>query len=147
MESTILLRKSDLLRLRSLLGSSQRIGLDRHEHDDLFEEIDRATVVEDDALPADVAAIGSTVLVLDVDSGAHDAYTLVFPAQADISRRRVSVLAPLGIALLGSRVGDVVEWSMPGGVRRLSIEAVQHGDGSSEEPTDPFPGKQTRLAA
>lgn len=126
MESMIQLRKSDVLRLRAFLASRERIGLDRDDDELLHQELDRAQVVDDGALPEGVVAIGTTAVVLDLESGARNSYTLVLPPQADISELRVSVLAPLGTALLGSRVGDVVEWHMPGGLRRLRIEAVEH---------------------
>lgn len=124
---TIQLRKTDAVRLRSLLAAEQRRAWDGEDHELLHEEIDRAAILDDDALPAGVVAIGSTVSVLDLQSGARDVYTVVLPARADIAQRRVSVLAPLGTALLGCRVGDVIEWHMPGGLRRLRIEAVRHG--------------------
>jgi regulator of nucleoside diphosphate kinase len=51
-------------------------------------------------------------------------YTIVFPPEADTAQQRISVLAPIGTALIGYRVGDVIEWSTPGGGRRLRIETV-----------------------
>jgi regulator of nucleoside diphosphate kinase len=51
-------------------------------------------------------------------------FTLVFPAEADYERGRLSVLAPIGMALLGYRAGETVEWKVPSGVRRLKIEQV-----------------------
>jgi regulator of nucleoside diphosphate kinase len=66
----------------------------------------------------------STVRVRDVASGRSMVYTLVFPSEADLVQGRLSVLAPVGTALLGFRSGDVVEWPVPGGVRRLQIEKV-----------------------
>jgi regulator of nucleoside diphosphate kinase len=51
-------------------------------------------------------------------------YTVVFPSEADLAARRISVLAPVGTALIGYRAGDVIEWATPGGTRRLQIEAV-----------------------
>jgi regulator of nucleoside diphosphate kinase len=66
----------------------------------------------------------SEVRVLDLESGGLSDYTLVFPREADVSAKRISVLAPLGTALLGFRKGDTVEWMMPGGIRRLRIERV-----------------------
>jgi regulator of nucleoside diphosphate kinase len=143
MESRIVLGRHDLLRLRSLLGSRHRAGSsDRAHLLDLEAEMERALVVEPESLPADVVAMESTVIVLDVESGAHNHYTLVLPAQADVVQNRISVLAPLGTALLGCRRGDVVEWPMPGGMRRLRIEAVQHARRSDDEPPAP-----RRLAA
>ncbi|HEY6640497.1 GreA/GreB family elongation factor [Povalibacter sp.] len=126
-QSAIELRKSDLLRLRWVLATRQRIGLYADDYELLREEIDRARIVDDDALASTVVAIGSTAIVLDPGSGEYGKYTLVLPPQGDIARLRVSVLAPLGTALLGSSVGDVIEWQMSGGSRRLRIEAVRHG--------------------
>lgn len=128
MENKIQLGKSDARRLRSLLTTRQRTGHDRNDYALLHDEIDRAALIDDDGLPASVVAIGSTVEVFDLRSGSLERYTVVLPAQADIAQRRISVLAPLGTALLGSRVGDIVEWHMPGGPRRLSIEAVQRSE-------------------
>jgi regulator of nucleoside diphosphate kinase len=131
MESKIQLGKSDARRLRSMLAAQQRTGHDRNGYALLHDEVDRAALVDDDALPASVVAIGSTVVVFDLRSGSVERYTVVLPDQADIAQRRISVLAPLGTALLGARVGDIVEWDMPGGPRRLSIEAVQRSEDSS----------------
>jgi len=66
----------------------------------------------------------STVRVRDVDTGKTVVYTLAFPAEADIDKNRISVLAPIGTALIGYRAGDRVEWPTPGGVKRLQIEEV-----------------------
>jgi regulator of nucleoside diphosphate kinase len=63
--------------------------------------------------------------VLDLVSGERHELTLVLPRESDAGTGRVSVLAPLGTALLGYRVGDEIEWLMPGGLRRLRIEEVR----------------------
>jgi regulator of nucleoside diphosphate kinase len=57
-------------------------------------------------------------------AGESETYTLVYPDEADILAGRLSVLAPLGIALLGARVGQVVEFDAPAGARRLKVEKV-----------------------
>ena len=144
MDSRIVLSRHDLLRLRALMSSRHRASAADREHLlDLEGEMERATIVAPESLPSDVVAIESTVIVLDVESGAHNHYTLVLPADADIAEGRISVLAPLGTALLGCRVGDEVEWPMPGGLRRLRIEAVQHGERAPVAPLRP----RVRVAA
>lgn len=75
-------------------------------------------------MPADVITLHTRVQVLDLASGERTEYVLVLPADSDIARRRISVLAPLGTALLGYREGDELEWLMPGGLRRLRVERV-----------------------
>lgn len=67
----------------------------------------------------------SVVTVFDVTGGSRREVTLVYPHEALPAEGKVSVLAPLGTALLGYRQGDEVEWLMPGGIRRLRIENVR----------------------
>jgi regulator of nucleoside diphosphate kinase len=76
-------------------------------------------------LPGDRVAVDSSVHVRDLDAGTLHDYTLVWPSHANAAHRRISVLAPLGTALLGCRAGDRVEWQMPGGLVRLLIEEVR----------------------
>jgi len=66
------------------------------------------------------------VRVTDLDGGHQRTLTLVLPGEADSSQGKISVLAPIGTALLGYRVGDTVEWRVPGGLRRFRIDAVLH---------------------
>jgi regulator of nucleoside diphosphate kinase len=126
MEARIVMSRQDASRLRSLVATEKsRRGQDREHLADLEHELDRANVVEGQMLPGDRVAVNSTVRVRDLDSGtAHD-YTLVWPSHADAAQRRISVLAPMGTALLGCRAGDRVEWQMPGGLVRLVIEEVR----------------------
>lgn len=145
MDKRIVLSKRDVMRLRALFGRTHSLSaMDRENLLDLQQEVERAVIVEDEQLPEDVVALDSRVLVRDVESGVCSVYTLVSPSQADLSNGRVSVLAPLGTALLGFRRGDEVEWWMPGGWRRLRIEAVMQSERSPDRPTlDP----RDRMAA
>jgi regulator of nucleoside diphosphate kinase len=68
--------------------------------------------------------MNSQVRVKDMDSKTEMVFTLVFPAEADYEQGRLSVLAPVGTALLGYRAGEIVEWKVPGGVRKLRIEQI-----------------------
>lgn len=77
-------------------------------------------MVEPDAIPRDVVTMNSEVRVKDLDSGDIKVYTLVFPSQAR-TKNSISILAPIGTAMLGYRVGDVIEWHVPKGIRRLKV--------------------------
>jgi regulator of nucleoside diphosphate kinase len=68
--------------------------------------------------------MNSQVLLCDIDTLETMTYTLVFPKDADIDSGSISVLAPVGTAILGYRQGDIVEWPVPAGIRRLRIEKV-----------------------
>jgi regulator of nucleoside diphosphate kinase len=90
----------------------------------LERELERAVVVKPDEVPATVVTMNSEVEVVDLDTGERRSLTLVFPAMAGIEAGRVSVLAPLGTALLGSCQGAQVAWQTPRGARRLRVESV-----------------------
>jgi regulator of nucleoside diphosphate kinase len=90
----------------------------------LERELERAIIVKPEEVSATVVTMNSQVEVLDLDTDERRRLTLVFPALAGIEAGRVSVLAPLGTALLGSREGSCVTWSTPRGSRRLRVERV-----------------------
>lgn len=126
MEGRIVMSRQDANRLRSLVASARaRPGQDREHFADLEHELDRASLVEGQMLPGDRVAVNSTVRVRDLDSGTSHDYTLVWPSHANAAQRCISVLAPMGTALLGCRAGDLVEWQMPGGLVRLLLEEVR----------------------
>jgi len=122
----IIISSADRDRLLPLIDSAR---LDRRvpaQSLDLLEgELARASIVEPAALPRDVVAMNSTVWFRDLDSEEIERYTLVFPPDADVIRDRISVLAPIGTALLGYRLRDIVEWRVPQGRRRLEITKVE----------------------
>lgn len=73
-------------------------------------EIDRATVVADDALPGDVVRMNSTVEFEDENSGLARTVTLVYPAEADIELGKISILTPIGAGLIGLKTGQSIRW-------------------------------------
>ena len=96
----------------------------------LYEELDAATVVPDGELPDDVVAMGSVVTFEDTDTEEQSTIVLVYPHQADAAQRHVSILAPVGAALVGLRVGETIEWPVPkGGARHLRVVRVEHRAG------------------
>ena len=133
---SIVITDSDARVLRNLLAKRATTQHDSEHLHELAHELDRAIVLEHDELPYQVVTLNKEVEVLDLETGERHAIRLVSPAEADVSARRISVLAPLGTALLGYREGDEVEWLMPGGLRRLRIEHV------SGEPTASFGARQ-----
>lgn len=92
----------------------------------LREELDTATIVPDRELPANVVNMGAEVTFRDLESGASSSCTLVYPHQADAATQRVSVLAPVGAALIGLAEGETIAWPIPGGkLRKLQVVAVE----------------------
>lgn len=93
----------------------------------LLEELARAEFCSAESLPADVVTMRSRVVFLDEDSGEEHAVELVYPSAADMELGRVSVLTPVGAALIGLRRGSAIDWpNRLGALRRLTIvEVVQ----------------------
>ena len=122
---TILITESDMRRLTRLVDSAKWFFKRELPYVEQLEaELDRAEVVAAENIPQDVVTMNSQVRVLDLDARKETVYTLVFPPDADISKNRISVVAPIGTALLGYRVGDVIEWQVPAGVKRLRVEEI-----------------------
>jgi regulator of nucleoside diphosphate kinase len=115
----------DLQRLRRVISSSARTSaLDRRHLAELAAELDRAVIIDDDDIPPDVIRMRTRVRVGDTTSQQTEDYTLVYPWEADVHSNLLSVLAPLGTALLGYREGDHIDWRSPGGVRELRVEKI-----------------------
>ena len=121
----IILSRWDLERLQALLRSS---SADAHPQlDSLRVELDRAEVVEDDAMPPTVATMGSTIRFVIEPMGKQFELTLSYPEDVRGDPRRISVLAPVGSALLGLSVGQSIEWEAPGGrTLKLRVRSVRY---------------------
>jgi regulator of nucleoside diphosphate kinase len=121
----------------SLLDSwRQHRASDREHLEALEEELDRAEVVAPGEPASDVVAMNSWVTVTDLRTGERHEYQIVFPRDADFAEGKISVLAPIGTALLGYAVGNEIEWNVPGGIRRLRIEDVLHEAKSGERASE-----------
>lgn len=120
----IVISARDLERLRRLIDASRRFGGRDAEHIDALEhEPDRA-VVKHGAMPRKVVTLGSSVRMKDLDNRKELQYQIVLPKYANVDEGRISVMAPIGTALLGYSVGSVVEWKVPSGLRRFKIVEV-----------------------
>lgn len=123
----IVVTRPDLERLRRLVETARsRRRWEELHLAALADELENAEVVEPEAIPPDVVTMRSRVQVLDMVKGDQSTWTLCYPTEADVGAGKLSVLAPIGTALLGYREGDVVEWPVPGGVRVLKIEKLLH---------------------
>ncbi len=124
-ERQIWITTFDLERLSSLIDGVRAAGPQKKDYLMMLErELERAKVVDPKDIPGDVITMNSAVRVRDLESGEETAYTLVFPADARIEENKISVLSAIGTALIGYRVGDVIEWRVPSGMKRLKVEGI-----------------------
>ena len=117
--------QSDLAKLQELLeGGGAVHDRDRKDLSGLAAELKQATVVEPDAIPAKVVTMNTRLRLMDLDAHKSFEMTVVFPQYADVDTGKVSVISPVGTAVLGYAEGDTIEWSVPAGKRRLRIEKI-----------------------
>jgi regulator of nucleoside diphosphate kinase len=124
MKRAIWITKEDMEQLRRLVEIYGGGSRERDSIEALEAELDRAHVVDSSQIPPDVITMNSEVRLRDLDTGEERVYRLVFPNRALQSRNALSVVAPIGTALLGYRAGDVIEWMVPKGLRRLKVLEV-----------------------
>jgi len=123
---SITVSSGDLRRLEALLDSPAGSALPAAAA--LSEELTRATVVEDEDMPAGIVKMHSRVECEDATTGDTHVLTLVYPREANVDELKVSVLAPVGTALLGLSIGQSIDWDAPGGRKlKLRVTAV-HDD-------------------
>ena len=120
-QPAIMLTSADLDRLERLLDSTSPLhtpGIEALRH-----ELDRAEVVEPHQIPPDVITMNSTARFADETSGKEFELTLVYPDDTLMTHGTVSVLAPVGSALLGLSVGQSIEWPLPG-QRKMTLKVL-----------------------
>jgi regulator of nucleoside diphosphate kinase len=116
-------------RLETLAAGAMRGA--RELGDRLMREVARATVVPSHEMPPDVVNIGSQVTFRDEATGSERSVTVVLPPDADIARQRISVLTPIGAALIGLKAGASIGWeTRDGEARRLTVVEVRHPEGA-----------------
>jgi regulator of nucleoside diphosphate kinase len=95
--------------------------------DALRVELGRAQIVDPHEIPADVVTMNSIARVEDENTGETHQLNLVYPREADGSPGKVSIFAPVGSAMLGLRVGQSIEWQVPGGRQlKLRITGIEY---------------------
>lgn len=118
---SIVVTDHDLRRLRPVIDHSDTLAAQL-----LDEELERATVVDQHSTPPDVVTMNSEVVYEDLTTGTRRTVRLVFPNDADASRHWISVLAPIGSALLGLRVNQQIEWPLPAGPRQIVVREIRY---------------------
>ncbi|MBN2449486.1 MAG: nucleoside diphosphate kinase regulator [Lentisphaeria bacterium] len=122
---SIRITEHDKTRLEELLEvAGEFSGHARKDLEGLAQELARAKVVDPKKVPPDVVTMHSKVILQDIDTMEQMHYVLVFPKDANLDQGAISVLAPIGTAILGYSKGDVIEWPVPAGIRRIRIRDV-----------------------
>lgn len=124
MQRQIMMTQQDRTKLQKMISDILLTEVDGTEHVRALDgEMSRAAVVASDEIPPDVITMRSRVR-LSFGDGEDEEYTLVYPDEADLSENRISVLSPVGTAILGYRADDVISWDVPDGSIDISVKSV-----------------------
>jgi regulator of nucleoside diphosphate kinase len=121
----IYITESDDNRLRTILSSQNPQDMNRRQMlDALRTELDGAIVIAPGDIPENVVTMNSKVILTDLDSGETMVCTLVFPGNSDPERNSISILAPVGAALIGRRIKDNIDVNAPAGRKLFRIDGI-----------------------
>lgn len=118
---TLSLSKSDFKLLKEHLEKS---NMSAYNKEKLQTELKEATIYSEEELPSDVVCLKSEARIANIKTGKEFTFKLVMPEEANIKVQKVSVFAPIGIALFGYRTGDSISWEMPDGIQEFKILEV-----------------------
>ncbi len=121
----VVIREDDYQIIKNLLQGQQ----DDAAEMTLLHEMNRAIIVKKEAFPSHAVRINSQVSIQNLENNVLKEFTIVMPEKADIRKNRISILSPMGTALLGFRKGEEVVWRMPGGLKRIRIMEVINATG------------------
>ena len=121
--STIYLTEKDYQRLHTLVQAQRHIN-GTSSVEALGKELKRAQIVAAEEIPVDVITMNSTVRLIELKSKSEMIITIVYPKDVDLAARKISVLAPVGTAVLGCRVGDKIDWPVPQGTASYRVEEI-----------------------
>lgn len=121
----IYITKNDQRRLNDLLSVASEFNYrDRDDLKELEGELKRAHIVDSQKVPANIVTMNSKVKLRDLDTNEENIYTLVFPNDANLDEGKISVVSPIGTAILGYAAENVIEWKVPAGKRHIKIEEI-----------------------
>ena len=125
--SPVILLKNDYDILNGYVKNLQGMQVNEKENfGKLYEELKKAKVVTSEDFPDDVVRLDSTVVIRDMKTKRDMTLTIVLPQKADIKQKKVSVLAPVGTALIGFKKGQIVSWEVPSGKKDFKIMEVNN---------------------
>jgi regulator of nucleoside diphosphate kinase len=116
----LVVMKDDYNLLKTYLNNrSGKTTFDRQNAEDLLAELKKAKLVSKDEFPANVVRLNSTVRIKPEDKDYVMELMIVTPDKADIKERKISIMSPIGTALIGFRQGENVKWQVPSGKKNI----------------------------
>lgn len=123
--SNIIVNRLDYLRIQKQIAEArQNKTIDASEAEKLINELNSAIILDPDKIPGDVVTMNSVVKISFVDAEKQQEFKIVYPNEANFKEKKVSIFSPIATALIGFRVGDLIEWMVPGGLTKIRIDEI-----------------------
>lgn len=123
----IFMVEDDINAIKKLTADNGSVyGSNRKYFEQLIKEVSRAKVIKKEQTPDGLVRLGSMVEIIDEQSAEKTVFKLVLPQEASPDDDKVSILAPIGTAVIGYRQNDVIEWKVPLGIRRIKLNKVEN---------------------
>ena len=124
----------DIDRIHGFLELATDGGSERYRYlVGLKQALEYSAILAPEKIPADVVTMNSQVCINDLSNGGTVTVTLVFPQEADYAQKKISLLAPLGAALLGRHIGEEICYDAPGGKKRVVITDILYQPEAAKE--------------
>ncbi len=123
--SQLIINKNDYSRIHHCITTArQNNTIKKEEAEKLASELKNAKLVEPKEIPGDVVTMNSVVKIHFQNSKEQMEFTLVYPKDANVKERKISIFSAVACALIGYRVGDEIEWQLPSGMTKIVIDEI-----------------------
>ncbi|WP_372641449.1 nucleoside diphosphate kinase regulator [Ancylomarina sp.] len=121
----LIISRLDYTRIKKCISDAKRNKtISDFEAKELLTELNSAKIVEPQAVPSNLVTMNSVVKLSFLNSNKHVQFRIVYPDEANLKDHRISIFSPIATALIGYKVGDVIEWVVPAGLTQLKIDEI-----------------------
>lgn len=123
--NTILMTETDHKRIHQSIKTARENGnIKKEDFEKLLAELKSAKIVLSEEIPADVVTMNSEVIVHFENNPAKVQFKIVYPADANMKEKKISIFSPVAAALIGYRVNDEIDWLVPSGLTKIIIDEI-----------------------
>ncbi len=121
----IIVNRLDYARIKKCISDAKQFkSINKAEAEKLLAELNSAKIVEPQAIPSDVVTMNSIVKLSFLNSNKQVQFQMVYPEHANLKEHKISIFSPIATALIGYKVGDVIEWIVPAGLTQMRIDEI-----------------------
>ena len=121
----LILNRLDYNRIKKCIADAKQFNsINASEAESLMTELNSAKIVDPEKIPSNVVTMNSIVKISFMNDNKHLEFQIVYPDQANLKERKISIFSPIATALIGYKVNDEIEWLVPAGLTRIKINEI-----------------------